>query len=113
MEVEQEGSYRMEPLEAFAENARRLRRERDLTRERLAELSAFRAGAERAPSGTKRETALTRRAGSPWARVVSNHRPLACEASALPLSYAPSVWRRLYAGPAVGGDARRPPGPGR
>jgi hypothetical protein len=24
-----------------------------------------------------------------WARVVSNHRPLACEASALPLSYAP------------------------
>ena len=25
-----------------------------------------------------------------WARVVSNHRPLACEASALPLSYAPS-----------------------
>ena len=25
-----------------------------------------------------------------WARVVSNHRPLACEASALPLSYGPS-----------------------
>ena len=26
-----------------------------------------------------------------WARVVSNHRPLACQASALPLSYAPSL----------------------
>jgi hypothetical protein len=26
-----------------------------------------------------------------WARVVSNHRPLACEASALPLSYVPSA----------------------
>jgi hypothetical protein len=25
----------------------------------------------------------------PWARLVSNQRPLACEASALPLSYAP------------------------
>src|SRR5439155_26405440 len=25
-----------------------------------------------------------------WARLVSNQRPLACEASALPLSYAPS-----------------------
>ena len=24
-----------------------------------------------------------------WARLVSNQRPLACEASALPLSYAP------------------------
>jgi hypothetical protein len=29
-----------------------------------------------------------------WARRVSNLRPLACEASALPLSYAPSVKRR-------------------
>ena len=26
-----------------------------------------------------------------WAQVVSNHRPLACKASALPLSYAPSI----------------------
>src|SRR5215471_8014350 len=25
-----------------------------------------------------------------WAQVVSNHRPLACKASALPLSYAPA-----------------------
>src|SRR5947209_4752881 len=30
-----------------------------------------------------------------WARVVSNHRPLACEASALPLSYAPSRASRM------------------
>lgn len=29
-------------------------------------------------------------ATSKWARLVSNQRPLACEASALPLSYAPS-----------------------
>ncbi len=28
---------------------------------------------------------------SPWARLVSNQRPLACEASALPLSYAPGA----------------------
>src|SRR6266566_600177 len=31
-----------------------------------------------------------------WAQVVSNHRPLACKASALPLSYAPASapsWR--------------------
>ena len=28
-------------------------------------------------------------ASKPWARLVSNQRPLACEASALPLSYAP------------------------
>jgi hypothetical protein len=29
----------------------------------------------------------------PWARLVSNQRPLACEASALPLSYAPEAGR--------------------
>jgi hypothetical protein len=44
-----------------------------------------------------------------WARLVSNQRPLACEASALPLSYAP--WRPILepvcglAGPASGGTA--------
>src|SRR5947207_2647972 len=31
-------------------------------------------------------------ATSKWARLVSNQRPLACEASALPLSYAPGRW---------------------
>ena len=31
-----------------------------------------------------------------WARLGSNQRPLACEASALPLSYAPGR-RRFYA----------------
>ena len=30
-----------------------------------------------------------------WARLVSNQRPLACEASALPLSYAPDDRRRI------------------
>src|SRR4030095_3339704 len=30
-----------------------------------------------------------RRGGGWWARVESNHRPLACEANALPLSHAP------------------------
>src|SRR6516162_2260059 len=29
------------------------------------------------------------RTRNPWAQVGSNHRPLACKASALPLSYAP------------------------
>ena len=35
-----------------------------------------------------------------WARLVSNQRPLACEASALPLSYAPGV---VILGPDVAG----------
>lgn len=43
-----------------------------------------------------------------WARVVSNHRPLACEASALPLSYAPlcSANQRYLAASRVSPDAR-------
>ncbi len=28
-----------------------------------------------------------------WARLVSNQRPPACEADALPLSYAPKLWQ--------------------
>ena len=31
-----------------------------------------------------------------WARVGLNHRPLACETSALPLSYAPVRRRRAF-----------------
>src|ERR1700753_2719414 len=48
-----------------------------------------------------------------WARVVSNQRPLACEASALPLSYAPGA--EQFTPPAHGrglrphGGARRAP----
>ncbi len=49
----------------------------------------------------------------PWARRVSNLRPLACEASALPLSYAPSgassLARPLRRGQLTG-SASRPPG---
>ena len=41
-----------------------------------------------------------------WARLVSNQRPLACEASALPLSYAPSA---LDASERLGVRARRRP----
>src|SRR4051794_14945680 len=45
-----------------------------------------------------------------WARRVSNLRPLACEASALPLSYAP--WRsdRSVRARGTGGWVARPPG---
>jgi hypothetical protein len=47
----------------------------------------------RAPVTAKTSPLWPRREGlqepPSWARVVSNHRPLACEASALPLSYAP------------------------
>ena len=39
---------------------------------------------------TDRSRQCSDRASKPWARLVSNQRPLACEASALPLSYAPS-----------------------
>ncbi len=41
--------------------------------------------------GSSARTPPTLAAGrlGPWARLVSNQRPLACEASALPLSYAP------------------------
>src|SRR5690606_41596007 len=38
-----------------------------------------------------------------WARQVSNLRPLACKASALPLSYAPGVAGKAYP---VGGGSR-------
>ena len=40
------------------------------------------------------ERTSPRPAVSRWAQQVSNLRPLACKASALPLSYAPSVLRR-------------------
>ena len=48
-----------------------------------------------------------------WARRVSNLRPLACEASALPLSYAPQGWRhcRTAAGLTPCGSARAVPRP--
>ena len=38
-----------------------------------------------------RRSATQTRFTEPWARLGSNQRPLACEASALPLSYAPSA----------------------
>ena len=46
-----------------------------------------------------------------WARVVSNHRPLACEASALPLSYAPEgpANRYVLRAPAVTFNPRNVP----
>jgi hypothetical protein len=43
-----------------------------------------------------------------WARVVSNHRPLACEASALPLSYAPEGGRILEIWRAAGSSRTNP-----
>jgi hypothetical protein len=43
------------------------------------------------------------RALGTWARRVSNLRPLACEASALPLSYAPSWGGSLAGGDLEGG----------
>ena len=51
-----------------------------------------------------------------WARLVSNQRPLACEASALPLSYAPQgsadcTARRRAAGPRAGRRSRCAPSP--
>ena len=47
---------------------------------------------------------------SEWARLGSNQRPLACEASALPLSYAPSKrGRRVYDTTRSPGRARRRP----
>ena len=36
-----------------------------------------------------------------WARLVSNQRPLACEASALPLSYAPWTSNSMGRGPSA------------
>ena len=44
----------------------------------------------RADNGEWREAASETASGE-WARLGSNQRPLACEASALPLSYAPST----------------------
>ena len=41
-----------------------------------------------------------------WAQVGSNHRPLACKASALPLSYAPDI-ARLRPAPSVPPPAPR------
>jgi hypothetical protein len=41
--------------------------------------------------------------GVRWAREVLNLRPLACEASALPLSYAPLCFRRSARGLSVRG----------
>jgi hypothetical protein len=51
-----------------------------------------------------------------WARLVSNQRPLACEASALPLSYAPGVEECTppgRIGNCRGASRRFVPGPGR
>ena len=39
--------------------------------------------------GKAERLSLVRNQPTGWARLVSNQRPLACEASALPLSYAP------------------------
>jgi hypothetical protein len=44
------------------------------------------------------ETPADAEASRPWARLVSNQRPLACEASALPLSYAPQGSRHCRGG---------------
>lgn len=46
-----------------------------------------------------------------WAQVGSNHRPLPCEDSALPLSYAPRSSRADYQSGLIGStlDRRRPP----
>src|ERR1035438_6851341 len=48
--------------------------------------------------GPKSATPRVARRGASWAWVVSNHRPLECESSALPLSYTPH--ERKYRGEA-------------
>jgi hypothetical protein len=53
------------------------------------------------PNG--RSAALRRGIPRAWARLVSNQRPLACEASALPLSYAPGTGAESLRGLGVQG----------
>ena len=50
-------------------------------------VNAPQAGAD--PAAPETTNASQVQAFISWARLVSNQRPLACEASALPLSYAP------------------------
>src|SRR5205823_4951084 len=46
---------------------------------------------ERGSDGQAADNVSVNPHGTEWARLGSNQRPLACEASALPLSYAPEV----------------------
>src|SRR5207253_3209936 len=64
------------------------------SRARRRATGAMTARSARGPASFLPRTAPRQRVGDlEWARLVSNQRPLACEASALPLSYAPGHGR--------------------